>query len=133
MAQGNLGYKSGKERFAIYDIIYERKMLPRDHIIDLHDTENPEPVLHYLITMTLGTRTFQEPDETITSNWDQKLNMYVRLLHTAGLPTRRINGMVVRIMNKVRLGVENYRMMTMGGPKQIDWSFDKKKFKGKRM
>ena len=109
MAQGNLGYKTGKGKFAIHDILRELKYPPRNSKVDIDTTDysNPYPTLEYLITMAIGYC------QQIPGNNEAeiKLNSYIQDLYKNNWTTRKINGMVLSIMNKKNLGVEIYRCM----------------------
>lgn len=107
MPQGNLGYKSGKSVFSIHEILRELRYPPRfRQEIDLEDYNDPRPAMHFLITMVLGCKRYV-PDAAPA--WEDRLNGYLRNLMKNGWTTRKINGMVLSIMNKTTLGVEVYR------------------------
>lgn len=110
MPQGNLGYKSGKSKFAIHDIIRELRYPPRtkQDVIDLEDYNDPRPALEFLIIFTMGCKRDVPSAGDI---WEDKLNRFLWKLRQNGWTTRKINGMVLSILNKLNLGVEIYRCM----------------------
>jgi len=108
MAQGNDGYKSGKVRFGIHDILHDLRYPQRfKYEIDLEDYLDPFPCIEYLVTFAMGCKR-HVPD---CDYFEKKLEAYLRRLRGNGWTTRKINGMVLKVMNRMNLGVEIYRCM----------------------